>query len=311
MDRIDAMQAFITALNEGSLAAAGRRLNRSPAAMTRAVATLESHVGVQLLQRTTRSIRLTEAGEQYAVACRRFLNDYEEANLLAAGVRTAPRGLLTITAPIVAGTRILRPILNNFLQSQPAVQARLLLLDRAANLVDEGIDVGLRIAHLPDSNLIAKKVGEVRQVVCAAPGYLAHKPAIKTPSDLVGHEAIVLSQLGREDTWRFAPAEDKGQTHQVRIDLRFSVNTVEAALGAAIDGHGIARVLSYQVEREVRAGQLILLLQDYEPAPLPVHLIAPEGRLAVAKVRAFVDFAMPILKLEFARIAKALQFQHG
>ena len=298
------MRVFVTALDEGSLAAASRRLGRSPAAVTRAIASLESHVGVQLLHRTTRTIRLTEAGEHYAAACRRLLTDLEEADMLAAGERAVPRGLLTITAPIVAGTRILRPILDAFLQTQPAVQGRLVLLDRAVNLVDEGFDVALRIAHLPDSNLIAKRVGEVRQVVCAAPGYLAGKPAITKPADLAEHDGIAVAQLGLGDVWSFPPAAGSTHPHGVRVSSRLSVNTIETGVGSAIDGRGIVRVLSYQVEREVSDGRLVLLLENFEPPPLPVHIITPAGRLAVAKVRAFVDFAVPRLRTEFARMGR-------
>jgi len=301
MDRLEAMRVFVAALDQGSLAAAGRRLHRSPAAVTRAIAALEAHVGVKLLHRTTRAITLTEAGERYAASCRRVLTDLDEADMQAAGERTAPRGVLTVTAPLIAGARILRPILDAFLDSQSAVQARLLLLDRVVNLVDEGVDAALRIAHLPDSSQIAVKVGAVRWVVCAAPDYLARSKPIKEPADLADHNTIVLGHQSQGDAWSFDGKDGATKRRSVRIAAsRLSVNTIDAALGSAIDGHGVARVLSYQVQQELRDGRLERLLQDFEPPPLPVHIVVPEGRLAVAKVRAFVDFAVPKLKAAFA-----------
>ncbi|OJH41885.1 LysR family transcriptional regulator [Cystobacter ferrugineus] len=304
MDRIDAMRVFVSALDEGSLAGAGRVLGRSPAAVTRAITFLENHVGVQLLHRTTRSIRLSEAGERYAAACRRILTDLEEADMLAAGERGAPRGLLSITAPLVSGSRILRPILDAFLEQQPAVKARLLLLDRTVSLVDEGIDVGLRIAHLPDSSLVATRVGEVRKVLCASPAYLDSAPPIESPADLARQRCIQMTSFGQE-SWKFPPVSGSTVTRHVTIEPRLVVNTVEAAVESALEGRGITRVFSYQIAEEVAAGRLRIILAEDEPAPFPVHLITPEGRLSVPKVRAFFDFAAPRLKAEFARRQRA------
>jgi DNA-binding transcriptional LysR family regulator len=304
MDRLDAMRVFVTALDEGSLAAAGRRLGRSPAAVTRAVAFLENHVGVPLLQRTTRTMRLTEAGERYAAACRRVLADIEEAEMSAAGERAAPRGLLTVTAPVMFGTRILRPIVSAFLAAQPEVQIRYLLLDRVVSLIDEGVDVALRIAHLPDSALIAIRVGEVRRVLCAAPDYLARRPAIGEPADLSGHACIAVAQLSPNEIWSFPPSPGGTIARTVRVKPRLMVNSIEAAVGAAVDGEGVVRLLSYQIEREVRDGRLVVLLREDEPAPLPVHLVVPEGRLAIAKVRAFVDHSVAGLRAELARMGQ-------
>lgn len=303
MDRIDAMRVFVTAVDEGSLAGAGRRLGRSPAAVTRAIAFLESHAGAQLLHRTTRSIRLSDAGQRYAAACRRVLAELEEADLLVSNEGAAPRGMLTITAPVVSGRRILRPILDAFLDTQPAVRARLFLLDNAVSLIDEGIDVALRIAHLPDSSLKAIRVGEVRKVVCASPSYLAGRSPIREPGDLVSHQCLALAQFG-QDTWSFPPARGSAAPRSVHIAPRLVVNGVDAVVASAVEGHGVTRVFSYQVADEVRKGQLTLLLEDAEPPPLPVHLITPEGRLSIARVRAFVDFAVPRLRAEFARMAR-------
>ena len=190
MDRIDAMKVFVAALEEGSLAGAGRKLGRSPAAVSRAIAFLEAHVGAELLHRTTRSIKLSEAGERYAAACRRVLTELEEADNVAAGDRAAPRGTLALTAPVVSGEMVLRPVLDAFLDAYPTVSARLVLLDRSVNLVDEGFDIALRIADLADSSMIATRIGEVRRVVVAAPRYLKQNPRIEEPGDLAKHQII-------------------------------------------------------------------------------------------------------------------------
>jgi DNA-binding transcriptional LysR family regulator len=306
MDRLDAMATFVAVLDEGSLAAAGRRLGRSPAAVTRAIAGLEQRLGTRLLHRTTRRVKLTEAGESYAAACRRVLVELDDAARQVAGVRAAPRGVLTITAPLVFGRRILRPMLDDFLDGQPDVQGRLVLLDRPVDLVDEGMDLALRIAHLPDSGLVAIRLGEVRRVLCAAPAYLAAQTRIGEPADLSGHACILSAQAGQGDSWTF-PAIAGGRPRTVRIHPRLIVNGAEAAIASAAEGRGITRVLSYQITDEVKAGRLKTLLESCEPSPLPVHFVAPEGRLAVAKVRAFVDFAAPRLKAELTRIAATLR----
>ncbi|EAU64775.1 GstR-type transcriptional regulator [Stigmatella aurantiaca DW4/3-1] len=223
--------------------------------------------------------------------------------MLAAGERAAPLGMLTLTAPLVSGAHILRPILDAFLDTQPAVTARLLLLDRPVNLLDEGIDVALRIAHLPDSSLVAIRLGEVRKVVCASPAYLASRPPLSEPRDLAAHACIAMTQFG-QDSWSFPPAQGSHAPRHVRLAPRLLVNGVEAAVASAVEGHGVTRVFSYQVAEEVRAGRLVVLLPEAEPPPLPVHLIAPEGRLSVPKVRAFVDFAVPKLKARFAQLGK-------
>jgi DNA-binding transcriptional LysR family regulator len=300
MDRLEAMRVFVSALDEGSLAGAGRRLGRSAPAVTRAINALEGHVGARLLDRTTRMIRLTEAGERYAAACRRVLVDLEEAELQAAGERAAPRGLLTLTAPVVAGTRLLRPLVDAFLDEQPEVQVRMLLLDRVVSLLDEGVDLALRIAHLPDSSLIALRIGSVRQVVCAAPSYLAQHGVPQEPGDLAGHRCIAQIHPLAGELWTFPPIAQGSRPRQVRVKPRLMASSVEAAIASAVDGHGLVRALCYQVADEVRSGRLQLVLTDSEPEALPVHLVAPEGRLSVAKVRAFADFALPKLKARFA-----------
>lgn len=303
MDRLEAMKVFVTALDEGSLAGAGRRLGRSPAAVSRAIAFLEQHVGAELLHRTTRTIKLSEAGERYAVACRRVLVELEEADLSAAGERAAPRGVLTITAPPISGEEILRPIITAYLDAFPGVSVNLLLLDRHANLVEEGIDIALRVAELPDSAMVAVRVGgDVKRVVAASPRYLAAHPRIVEPADLTKHSIVTTTHMG-QDTWVFPPAPGSSIPRSVHFKPRVLVNSVRAALGAAVDGHGVTRLYTYHVAERVQDGSLKLLLRDAEPAVLPVNLVMPQGRLTVPKVRTFVDFAAPRLKAEFARLS--------
>jgi DNA-binding transcriptional LysR family regulator len=303
IDRLEAMRVFVTALNEGSLARAGHRLSRSPAAVTRAIASLENHIGGQLLHRTTRGLQLTESGARYAAVCRRVLADLEEVELSTAGDLAAPRGVLTVTAPVMFGTRILRPIVGEFLAAHPAVQVRYLLLNRLTNLVDEGIDVALRIAALPDSALIAQRIGEVRRVLCASPEYLARRPAPIRITDLTDHDCIAVEPTSPDDIWTFPPSLGGRIARTVKIKPRLMVNADEAAVSAAIDGEGIVRIFSYKIQNEVRDGSLVILLPNDEPPAVPVHLVASESRLALAKVRAFMDFAGPRLKANFREVA--------
>lgn len=303
MDRIDAMKVFIAALDENSLAGAGRRLGRSPAAVSRAIAFLEAHTGTPLLYRTTRTLKLSEAGERYALACRRILADLEEADMLVADERSAPRGLLTLTAPVAAGEEILRPLLDEFIDRHDAVSIRLQLLDRPVSLIDEGIDVALRFAHLADSTLVAVPIGEVRRVVVASPDYLAAHPAINEPADLAQHRIISMTHFGL-DSWSF-PTDTRAAIPQVvQFTPRFIVNTIRGAVASALAGHGVTRLFSYHVAEHVKSGALKIVLRDSEHAPLPIHLLTPHGRLSVPKVRAFVDFATPRLRAQFAQLQR-------
>lgn len=293
MDRLDALRAFIAILDNGSLAAAGRRLGRSPAAMTRTLAALEGWAGAQLFERSTRRLRLTDAGAKYAEAARRVLAEADALDGLAHR-HADPRGVLTLTAPVMAGAEVLRPILDSFLEKHAEIQVRLLLLDRLINLAEEGFDAALRVAHLPDSGLIAMRVGSVRRVVCAAPSYLKTHPALKKPADLARHAVIGLAETRQETAWTFAAR------NVVRVAPRLAVNNIAAARSSALEGRGIARLLSYQISDEVSAGRLKVVLESFEPPPMPVHLVAPKDRLALPKTRAFFDFATPLLKAAFA-----------
>ncbi len=303
MDRIDAMKVFVTALDEGSLAGAGRKLGKSPAAVSRAIAFLEAHVGAELLHRTTRSLKLSEAGTRYALACRRVLTDLEEADIIAAGERSAPRGTLTVTAPVAAGEDIVGPIISDFMDEYPAVNVRLHLLDRPANLIDEGIDLALRIAHLADSTLVAVRVGEVRRVVAASPRYLLQHPAIVEPSDLAKHHIVAMTHFGI-DSWSFPPSKGSSVPRAVQFTPHYIVNSIRGAVVAAVGGRGVTRMFSYHIADQLRDGRLQILLADDEHTPLPVHLLAPHGRMQAPKVRAFVDFAVPRLKAHFGRLTR-------
>ena len=309
MDRLDAMKVFVAALDEGSLAGAARKLGKSQAAVSRGIAFLEAHVGVELLHRTTRSIKLSEAGERYAVACRRILIDLKEADMMAAGEKSAPRGTLTVTAPVAAGEDIMRPILGAYMDAFPAVSVRLHLLDRPANLIDEGIDVALRIAHLADSRLVAVGVGQVRRVLAASPRYLAQHPPIREPADLAQHQIVAITHFGI-DSWSFPPSPGSVVPRSVQFTPRFIVNSIRGAVAFAVEGRGVTRMFSYHIAKEVNEGALQVLLAGDEHGPLPVHLVSPHGRLSVPKVRAFVDFALPRLRASFAGLAHAEHPKH-
>ncbi len=302
MDRIDAMKVFVAALDVGSLTGAGRKLGRSPAAVSRAIAFLEAHVGTELLHRTTRSLALSEAGERYAAACRRVLAELEEADTIIGGEKSAPRGVLTLTAPVTSGEIVLRPILDAFLDAYPTVSARLLLLDRPVNLIDEGIDIALRIAHLADSSMVATRIGEVRRVVVAAPRYLKQHPRIAEPADLAKHQIVTMAHLGQ--SWTFPPAAGSSVPRTVQFAPRLIINSIRGGLASVVGGRGVGRFFSYQVAEQVRRGEVEIVLTGDEHAPTPVHMISPQGRLAVPKVRAFMDFAVPRLRSHFARLEK-------
>lgn len=301
MDRLDAMKIFVAALDEGSLAGASRKVGRSPAAVSRAIAFLEAHVGVPLLHRTTRSIKLSEAGERYAAACRKLLMDLDEADRSAAGERSVPRGILTITSTVFVGSEILRPIVDAFMDKYPTVTVRLYLLERPVSLVDEGMDLALRITQLSDSTLVAHHVGDARRVIVASPRYLATHPRIEEPADLAKHQIIAMEHLG-QDSWTFPPLKGSAVSRSVSFNPRLVVNNVRAAIASAVDGHGVTRLLAFHVAPEIKSGLLRIVLADAEPGPLPVNIVTPYGRLAVPKVRAFVDFALPRLRSRFAAL---------
>ena len=288
MDRLDELATFVRIVEEGSLARAAARLRRSPPAVTRALAALEDRLGVRLIDRTTRRLAPTEAGRAFYDRARRLAADYAAAT---AGARDAPvRGLLRITAPVQFGRRHIAPIVSRFLDAHGGVEIELLLNDRNVDLIDEGIDVALRIGPLADSGLSARLVGHVHRLWVASPAYLERRGAPRTPADMTRHEAVLGIARGAAD-WRFA-----GLRTAPRLMGRLRVDDVETRLRAARDGRGVAQLLSYQVADELAAGKLVRLLKAWEPPPLPVHLVTKGRAHRAPKIDAFVELAAERLK---------------
>ena len=286
------MRIFLTVAETSGFAEAARRLRLSPPSVTRAIASLEERLGTSLFQRSTRHVRLTQAGQRFLMDARRILADLEEAEASAAGEHGVPRGELSLTASQMFGSLYVAPLVQDFLGLHPKVQARLLLLDRVTNLIDEGFDIAVRIAHLQDSSLRAIRVGAVRRVIVASPAYLAQQGEPRTPHDLLQHDAIAFSSSAAADQWTFR------DNMRVAPPARFTVNSSDVAIRAAIAGRGVTRVLSYMVAPALAKGELKILLADYELPATPVQLVHAEGRRANAKVRAFIDFAVERLRTE-------------
>lgn len=287
MDKFQEMQVFLAVAEEQNFAAAARRLNLSPPSVTRAVAALEERIGTRLLARTTRSVHITEAGQRYQEDCRRILAELEEAEESAAGSHAVARGQLTLTAPVLFGELYVTPLVVDYLEQHPAVNIKALLVDRVVSMVEEGIDVAVRIGNLPDSGLHTVKVGEVRRVICAAPDYLARHGRPQHPDELCARRIVMSASSALVRDWQFAgPAGPIS----VRPEPRLLVTANQAAINAASLGWGLTRVLSYQVAGKVAAGELEIVLQDFELPPLPIHVVYQEGRTIAAKVRTFVDF---------------------
>lgn len=293
MDRLEELRLFVTVIESGSLAAAGRRMGHSPPAVTRGLAGLEERLGVRLLERTTRRLAPTEAGRALAEHARRLLGDYAEATAAAAGTATQPRGRLRIAAPLVFGRRHVAPIVSEFLAAQPQVTADLALADRSMDLLEEGIDVAVRIGPLADSGLVARRVGQVRRLVAASPAWIAAHGLPADPQALADTPAVVFASRATPPEWRFHAPD--GAAFNVRVTPRFAVNEATAAIGAAIAGHGPIAALSYQLAQPLADGRLVRLLRDWEGPAMPVHLVIPSARLMPARVRAFLDFAAPRL----------------
>lgn len=296
MDRFQAMNVFVHVVEARSFAAAARELRQSPPAVTRAVAFLEDITGARLLTRTTRSVTLTEPGARYYADCKRLLGDLADAEAMAGGAYARPTGMLSITAPVQFGQMHIAPIVGQYLDQYPDMRARLLLFDRFVNIVEEGIDLAVRIGHLSDSSLTAIKVGQVQPLVCASPAYLARQGMPETPADLSDHEIISTTGSSARLDWQFKPASAGSKMVQFSPNARWETNSIEAARNAAMDGWGITRILSYQAAPHIASGQLCTVLDDYAPDPVPVHLVYPEGKTAPAKVRCFVDLAVAELR---------------
>lgn len=286
MDRFHQLLVYVAVAEEEGFASAARRLQMSPPAVTRAVAALEDTLGVKLLDRTTRYVRVTEAGRRYLDDARQILTGLQAADEAAAGINAEPRGHLAVTAPVMFGQLFVMPGIVQYLERFPQMEVDAVFLDRSVSLLEEGLDVGIRIGDLPDSSMRALRVGSVRHVLVAAPGYLAKNDPPTVPQDLRDHTLIASRAGGFGHGWRFAEAAGD---HPLKIDARLTVTSNEAAISAAVAGFGIARLLSYQVAAQVDAGQLEILMPQYQPPELPVHILHREGRHASTKVRAFID----------------------
>ncbi|CAN7755578.1 LysR family transcriptional regulator [Rhizobium sp. LjRoot258] len=295
MDRLEAMEYFIAAVEAGSLSAAGRQLNVPLPTVSRKVADLEAHLNTQLLVRSTRKLALTEAGVSYLAACKRILDEVDEAESQAAGEHNVPRGGLTITAPIVFGRLYVVPVVIAFLAKFPQINVYLTLSDHTLDLVDEHVDLAIRTGALSDNTFVATKVGEICRVVCGSPAYFSAHGTPKTLDDLAKHMCVTYTALASGSTWIFNPRDGK-PSRGIRPQCRLKINTAEAAIDAAIAGVGVTNVLSYQVVKAVSEGKLSIILRDFEPEPAPVHIIHARQALLPLKIRLFIDFAVLYLR---------------
>lgn len=300
MDRLHELEVFVAVADAGSFAKAGARLRLSPPAVTRAVSALEDRLGALVFNRTTRRLTITDVGQRFLENARRILIDLDSAQKEAVGETAMPQGHLVITASVTFGRSALAPVVCGFLGQHPRLTASVILLDRIVNLVEEGIDVAVRIGPLPDSNLIAKRIGAVRRVLVASPDYLARRGTPASPADLKVHSVIAFTGLMPNREWRFS---NEQSPNSVVINPTLEINDAAAAIGAAELGHGITIALSYMVSDRIREGKLTTILDDYAPPPRPVHLVYPQARLVAPKIRAFVDYAAPRLKLALDQLA--------
>ena len=296
MDRIDAMQAFVAVADLEGFAPAARKLGLSPSAVTRLIAALEQRLGARLLQRTTRQVTLTDAGSRYLERARRILADVEEAEQAIEGERTRPGGRLVISAPVGFGRLHVSPVVSAYLKRFPEVAADLRLSDRMINLVEEGVDLAVRIGHLPDSTLVARHVGEMRRIVVASRDYLKAQGEPKRPAEIASHETIQFGAMTAAPEWSFV---EDGRAVRVSPSPRFSSNSADAAIQHAEAGGGLTRVLAYQAAASLKAGRLKIVLAKFEQPPLPIHIVYPTSRLLSAKVRTFIDLVTEIADWHF------------
>lgn len=293
MDRFEAMRTLVAAIDGGSLSAASRTLGVPLPTVSRRVSDLEAHLQAQLVVRTSRKLLLTDAGRSFVATCRRVLDELDEAERAATGEYRAPRGDLLITAPVMFGRLHVQPVVLDFLKAYPEINVRLILADTVVDLVENQVDLALRIGALPDSSLVASRLGTVRWITCASPDYLSQRGVPETLGDLDKHDCIAFEQLYTTDIWTFRKGKE---TVAVPIRPRFAVNTAIGVLDAAIAGAGIARILSYQAADAIADGRLAIVVPEFQPEPLPVHLIHTGQAILPLKLRAFADFAVPRLK---------------
>jgi DNA-binding transcriptional LysR family regulator len=298
MDRIDAMQAFVAVADLRGFAPAARKLGLSPSGVTRLIAALEDRLGARLLQRTTRSVTLTDVGARYLERARRILSDVEEAEGAAEGERRRPRGRLVVSAPVGFGRLHVSPVMSAYLMRYPEVSGELRLSDQMINLVEDGVDLAIRIGRLGDSSLVARHVGEMRRIVVASSGYLEARGEPKTPAALASHETIQFGAMTASPDWRFVEA---GREVRVACAPRFLTNSADAAIQYAEQGGGLTRVLAYQAAEAIKAGRLGIVLAKFEQPPLPIHIVYPTSRLLSAKVRSFIDLVTELSDWRFGR----------
>jgi DNA-binding transcriptional LysR family regulator len=296
MDRIDAMQAFVAVADLRGFAPAARKLGLSPSGLTRLIAALEDRLGARLLQRTTRSVTLTDVGARYLERVRRILSDVEEAEGSAQDERTRPSGRLVVSAPLGFGRLHVSLVMSAYLTRYPDVSGELRLSDRMINLVEDGVDLAVRIGHLADSSLVARHVGEMRRVVVASPGYLKQRGEPDTPAAIASHQTIQFGATSAAPEWRFV--EDGGEI-RISHTPRFTTNSADAAIQYAEQGGGLTRVLAYQAAEAIKGGRLKIVLAKFEPPTLPIHLVYPTSRLLSAKVRSFIDLAIELSDWHF------------
>ena len=299
MDRLESMSTLLAAVEAGSLSAASRRLGVPLTTISRKVSELETHLRTRLLVRTSRKLSLTDAGRSYVAACRRILEEIGEAERAASGEYSAPRGELLITAPVVFGRLHVLPVVTAFLAAFPEINIRLVLADRLVNLLEEHADLAVRIGALADSALVATRIGSIRRVTCASPAYLAARGTPVRPADLATHDCVTFEVPMSPTSWNFSDGRD---TSQVIVHSRLVVSTAEAAIDAAVYGTGITRVLSYQVAETVGAGKLTVVLGPYEPPRSPVSLVTNSQGQLPRKLRAFLDFATPLLRCRLEQV---------
>lgn len=286
MNRLQAMETFVQIVDKGSLTAAADALDTSLPSVVRILASLERHLRVRLLNRTTRRIRLTDEGEQFLERCRAILSQVQEAEAALSSRYAEPQGRLAITAPVVFGRRYIAPIVNKFVRRYPNVNIDLLLLDRLTNLVEEGLDVAVRVGELPDSSLVAIPVGQARRVVCASPDYLRRHGKPRAPQDLAAHRCVRFTGVAPRDEWHFRAGR---RDVAIPVTSVISCNQIDGALQACIDGLGLGMFFSYQIVSHIKAGDLRYVLEEFEPQPRPIQVIYPHSKLLSAKVRTFVD----------------------
>jgi len=295
MDRLYLMTVYVAVAEEQGFAAGARRLGMSPPAVTRAVAALEERLGVKLLDRTTRHVRVTEAGQRYLDDARRIIAEVDEADDAVAGINAAPRGHLTVTAPVLFGRIYVMPGIVDYLQRYPAMDLSTVFVDRVTNLLEEGIDVGIRIGELPDSSMRAVPVGQVRRVIIASPSYIEKHGAPRTPKELEQHTIVASSGSSVPPDWRF---QNGAGTQSLRVKPRLGVNNNDSAIEAVRSGFGIARLLSYQAAALLDAGELVEVLQDYATPAVPIHIIHRDSRQGSTRIRSFVDLMAERLRTD-------------